>query len=148
MCPLGSLPQWQKENAHFICPPRLSFPGGCRCCGGHRAPGWGTLEMSRGTSKEGCSHRDNSAEEDETPPLSFLTLSCQSSFIAAPQPQKSHPAHHKSLCLLRTTFETSRPHSCFQDAVVPLISRSARSCIVFLGVGCIAAPCSFLSRVR
>lgn len=73
VCLLGSLLWWQKENASFVCPPTLSFPGGCRCCGGHQAPEWGILEMSRGRTKERCGHKDISAEAAEIPPLSFLT---------------------------------------------------------------------------
>lgn len=95
MCLLGSLPHWQKENAHFVCPPMLSFPGGCRCCGGHRVPGWGILEMSRGRTKEGCNHKNISAGTAETPPLSFLTSEAKASRSAVRAASQQLLSHGK-----------------------------------------------------
>lgn len=95
MCLLGSLPRWQKENAHFVCPPTLSFPGDCRCCGGHRALGWGILEMSRGRTKEGCSHKDIPAEAAETPQQSFLTSEAKASHSAVRAASQQPLSHRK-----------------------------------------------------
>ena len=72
ICLLCPLQYWQREKPHFVGPPTLSFPGGCRRCVGHRAPGRSILEMSRRRTKEGGSHNDISAEAAETPPLSLL----------------------------------------------------------------------------
>lgn len=78
VCLLHPLQHWQKEKLLFVGPPTPSFPGGCRRYVGHRAPGWGILEMS-GRTKEGCSHNDISAEAAETPPLSLLLSEAKAS---------------------------------------------------------------------